>query len=180
MSAPVNAGTNGVVRGGATLAGIAPPSFALDFSTWQQGDTLGTYSFTNTAPEGNANLVATSTLLTVGAPATIPASPYSNDPGTVPYLPRLGTIRTRHRPHDTDSGAIKVNKTTPISAQGRRAGDTLTFAFSGGQPATVGLAVTDPFGRVLHETISTGNPISLIASYTGTFKITLNVHEKSV
>jgi hypothetical protein len=185
MTAPVNTAVNGVVLpSGATLAGIAPPSFALNFSNPDQvPDSEDGYTFTNTAPQGDASLVATSTLLTVGTPATIPASQFANDPAASNYLPRLGNYQNYGMGLMTplDSGSIRVTRSAPYTAQVALAqSDVLTFALNGGQPTTVAITVTDEFGTVSSETISTGNPVSLGAAYTGTFKVTLNLPADSL
>ena len=184
MTAPVDTAVNGVVLpSGATLAGIAPPSFALDFSNWQQGSSGSTYDFANAAPQGDSTAVAMSTLLTVGTPATIPASPFSNQPGAQNYLPRLGNAQNYGIGLMTplDTGSVRVERGSPYTAQVALAqGDLLTFALNGGQPTTVAITVTDEFGTVSTETISTGNPVTLGAAYTGTVKVTLDVPTDSL
>jgi hypothetical protein len=178
MTAPVNTAVNGVVLpSGTTLAGIAPPSFALNFrNPAQVPNSEDGYTFTNAAPEGDDSIVATSTLLTVGTPATIPASQFANDPAASNYLPRLGNYQNYGIGLMTplDTGSIRVNRSSPYTAQVALAqDDVLTFALNGGQPTTVAITVTDEFGTVISETISTGNPVSVGAAYTGTFKVTL-------
>ncbi|NBP80500.1 hypothetical protein EBU58_07230, partial [bacterium] len=185
MTAPVNTAVNGVVLpSGTTLAGIAPPSFALNFSNPEQvPNSEDGYTFTNAAPEGDDSIVATSTLLTVGTPATIPASQFANDPAASNYLPRLGNYQNYGIGLMTplDAGSIRVNRSSPYTAQVALAqGDVLTFALNGGQPTTVAITVTDEFGTVISETISTGNPVSVGAVYTGTFKVTLALPADSI
>ena len=185
MTAPVNTAVNGVVLpSGTTLAGIAPPSFALNFSNPEQvPNSEDGYTFTNAAPEGDDSIVATSTLLTVGTPATIPASQFANDPAASNYLPRLGNYQNYGIGLMTplDAGSIRVNRSSPYTAQVALAqGDVLTFALNGGQPTTVAITVTDEFGTVNSETISTGNSVSVVAVYTGTFKVTLNLPADSI
>jgi hypothetical protein len=185
MTAPVNTAVNGVVLpSGVTLAGIAPPSFALDFSDAAQvpGSEDG-YTFTNAAPQGDTSLFATSTLLSIGTPATIPASQFSNDPAEPNYLPRLGNYQNYGIGLMTplDSGSIRVSRSTPYTAQvALGQDDVLTFALNGGQPTTVAITVTDEFGTVISDTISTGNPVSLGAAQTGTFKVTLELPADSL
>ena len=185
MTAPVNTAVNGVVLpSGVTLAGIAPPSFALDFSDATQvpGSEDG-YTFTNAAPQGDDSLFATSTLLSIGTPATIPASQFANDSAASNYLPRLGNYQNYGIGLMTplDSGSIRVSRSTPYTAQvALGQDDVLTFALNGGQPTTVAITVTDEFGTVISDTISTGNPVSLGAAQTGTFKVTLELPDDSL
>ena len=186
MTTPVSTAVNGVVLpSGATLTGIAPPSFALNFSEPAQvpGSSASSYTFTNVASQGDSTAVATSTLLTVGTPATIPASPFSDTPTASNYLPRLGNYQNYGigLMSPLDSGSVRVNRATPFTAQVALArGDLLTFALNGGQPTTVAITVTDKFGEVLTETVSTGNPISLGAAHTGIFKVTLALPADSI